>query len=119
MIDWEKHQIYIIVGAIVGIVLLGFLFLWYTKRTVKNELKKISKEKRKKEIRETRQGQREHSPRPKMDYVSQQQDMDSYIDPSDDEENGPVEPLPPQQQHALPRLSQGSVGMRDIEQGRN
>lgn len=83
MIEMEKHGVYIIVGIIVVIVLLGFSFLWYTKKTVKDELKKLTRgEKKKRPIKHVKREQ------PTQRQQQQQpQDVDSYIDPGDEPDN--------------------------------
>ena len=112
MIDWEKHKIYIIIGVLIGIVLLYFLQTWYVKSLVKDELKKIGKERKKKHMKMIKH---ESVPERHVEQMQHSQDMDSYIDPGD--ENGDEQDEPEQRQYQQKRLSQDDVLLRDMVDG--
>jgi hypothetical protein len=87
MIDFEKHKMYIIAAVLVLMVGLYFGHKWHVNQLIDEKLKKITKDRKKKQMRMMRHKQiiEKHEPRG-GDYV--QQDMDSYIDPGEGDKDG-------------------------------
>jgi hypothetical protein len=124
MFDWEKHKVYIIIGILAGIVLLYFLQTWHIKSLIKDELKKLEKGRRKKQMKMIKY---ESIPEQDIEQAQAQshahaqysQDMDSYIDPGEENGNEDVDrPLKTEKpQYQQKRLSQDDVLIRDMVDG--
>lgn len=124
MINLEKNKIYI-ASIIVVLVVVYFFHTWYVKKMINDEIKKIGKEHRKRQNKILNlQKQENIHQNIELHDQTEQQDMDSYIDPGNSDPDNNEEMLNEYQEHQehqlkkkAKRVSKQDVLMRDMLDG--
>lgn len=110
MMTMSSDKIYVI-GLIIGvIVLLGFGINYYVKKLVNDEMASIRKEKMRRKMRSNKKMMRQRRV-PRQNNLTD--DMDSYIDPADDDDN---ERDMPERRKRGRKYNNENIMMRDIDE---
>lgn len=123
--ELEKNKLYIIGFVLISMVALYYLHIYQTTRLIRRELSKMAKEKKKKQMKQMMRRQivdeqQQHQQQQQRHYISEedpQEEMDSYIDPGN-ENNDEIDEQPSSNQSmGSSRLSDKNVLMRDMMDG--
>jgi E3 ubiquitin-protein ligase DOA10 len=135
MMEFEKNKMYIIGFILTTLVALYYIHLYQTTRIIKDEINKMAREKKKKQLKyimkqhmtdkqSYQQAQQQSSQQHQMNYLHENNidEMDSYIDPGNENINPDEDDRNDEQQSSnysneKSRLSGNNVGMRDLMDG--